>query len=127
MLRGQARIDRLLDEAESLRQAMDIRAYVDAVKNIVASETTSISAYAIERWSKWALAEAHRIDPMRSARFLGTFDAKETWGEMWGAQDSIKILLLIQYLTDVIGGRGVLSTCLILLAKRAAPFQKPRF
>jgi hypothetical protein len=51
----QARIDRLLDEAQSLRGAMDIRAYVDAVKATVASETISISSKAIERWSKWAL------------------------------------------------------------------------
>jgi hypothetical protein len=49
---------------------MDIRAYVDAVKTTVASETISISSDAIERWSKWALAEADRIDPVRSARFL---------------------------------------------------------
>jgi len=72
----QARIDRLLDEAQSLQRAMDIRAYVDAVKNILASETTSISSEEMVRWSKWALAEADRIDPVRSARFIDTFDEK---------------------------------------------------
>jgi hypothetical protein len=56
---------------------IDIRDYVDAVKKIAASETTPISADTIERWSKWALAEADRIDPVRSARFLNTFDAKD--------------------------------------------------
>jgi hypothetical protein len=44
-----AKIDRWLDEAASLRQATDIRAYVDAVKSITAS-TTAISLDAIERW-----------------------------------------------------------------------------
>jgi predicted RNase H-like nuclease (RuvC/YqgF family) len=66
----QARIDRLLNEAASLRQAMDIRAYVDAVKSIVMRDTTSISAEETE----WALEQADRIDPVRSARFLDTFD-----------------------------------------------------
>ncbi len=70
----QARIDRLLDEAASLRQAMDIRAYVDAVKGMVANETTSISAEKLERWSKWALAAAGRIDPVRNAHFIRTFE-----------------------------------------------------
>jgi hypothetical protein len=65
----QGKIDRLLDEAASLRRAMDIRAYVAAV---IASQATSISMSSdvIERWSKWALAEADRIDAVKSARFL---------------------------------------------------------
>lgn len=73
----QARIDRLLDEAASLRRAMDIRACVDAVKTVVANETASISSEAMERWLKWALAEADRIDPVRSARFLGEIEAND--------------------------------------------------
>jgi hypothetical protein len=40
----QARIDRLLDEAASLRRAADIRAYVDVVTTPVARETASISS-----------------------------------------------------------------------------------
>jgi hypothetical protein len=40
----QARVERLLDEAASLRQATDIRAYVDAVRVAVANENSSISA-----------------------------------------------------------------------------------
>jgi hypothetical protein len=70
----QARIDRLLDEALSLRQAMDIRAYVEAVRTAVANETTSISAEELLQWSKWALAAADRIDPVRSARFIRAFE-----------------------------------------------------
>jgi hypothetical protein len=70
----QSRVDRLLNEAASLRQAIDIRAYVDAVKSIVARDTTLISAEETERWAKWALEQADRIDPVRSARFLDTFE-----------------------------------------------------
>jgi hypothetical protein len=58
----QSRVDRLLDEAASLRRAVDIRAYVEAVKTTVANNATSISLDAVERWSKWALAQADRID-----------------------------------------------------------------
>lgn len=71
----QARIDRLLDEAASLRRAADIRAYVDVVTTPVARETASISSEAIGRWAKWALAEADRIDPVKSARFLEVIEA----------------------------------------------------
>jgi hypothetical protein len=56
---------------------MDIRAYVDAVKAVVANETASISSEAMERWSKWALAQADRIDPVRSARFLREIEAND--------------------------------------------------
>jgi hypothetical protein len=70
----QARVERLLDEAASLRQAMDIRAYVDAVRAVAANENSSISAEELLHWSKWALAEADRIDPVRSARFIRAFE-----------------------------------------------------
>jgi hypothetical protein len=73
----QARIDRLLDEAASLRRAADIRAYVDAVRTAVLSENPSVSPDAIERWSKWALKEADRIDPIKSARFLEGIEVED--------------------------------------------------
>ncbi len=73
----QARVDRLLDEAASLRRATDIRTYVAAVKAVVANETSSISAEEMQRWSKWALTEADRIDPVVSARFLDAFEEKD--------------------------------------------------
>jgi hypothetical protein len=110
----QARIDRLLDGAESLRQATNIRAYVAAVQAIDANETASISAEKMAGWSEWALAQANRIDPVRSARFIDTFDEKDdanlTWGKVWGVRDAIQISLYYQYITSIIGGRGVLST-----------------
>ena len=46
------------------------RFYVDAVNAAVRSDTTAIGSDVIERWSKWARAEADRIDPVKTARFL---------------------------------------------------------
>jgi hypothetical protein len=73
-----------------------IRAYVEAVRAVVANETTSISAEKLLRWSKWALAAADRIDPLRSARFIRAFeidgDANQMWVEMWGSNNVIIIM-----------------------------------
>jgi hypothetical protein len=71
---AQARVERLLDDAASLRHAMDIRAYVDAVRAVAANENSSISAEELLQWSKRALAEADRIDPVRSAHFIKAFE-----------------------------------------------------
>jgi hypothetical protein len=60
-----------------LRRAIDIRAYVAAAQAIVANETAPISAEKMQFWSKWALAQADRIDPVRSARFIDTFDERD--------------------------------------------------
>jgi hypothetical protein len=73
----QARVDQLLDEAAALRRATDIRAYVEAVKTSVASEATAISPDAIRRWSRWALSEADRIDPVKTTRFREGFEAED--------------------------------------------------
>jgi hypothetical protein len=48
-----------------------------AVRAIVANETASISVEEMQRWSKWALAQADRVDPVRSARFIDSFDEKD--------------------------------------------------
>ena len=66
----QARIDRLLHEAAALRRASDIRAYVHAVRQAAAGEGMNTPAEEIERWAHWALAEADRIDPVKTGRFL---------------------------------------------------------
>ncbi len=73
----QSRIDRLLDEAASLRRATDIRAYVEAVKTTVANDAVLTSLDSVERWSKWTLAEADRIDPVKTARFLDEVEAQD--------------------------------------------------
>lgn len=69
---AQARVDRLLAHASALRQASDIRAYVDAVQ---AGAGTRVDPAALGRWCAWARAEADRIDPVRSGAFLADFSA----------------------------------------------------
>ena len=44
---------------------------------IVANETASISVEKMAAWSELALAQADCIDPVRSARFIDTFDEKD--------------------------------------------------
>ncbi|XIA64306.1 hypothetical protein ACFIOY_36375 [Bradyrhizobium sp. TZ2] len=54
------------------------------------SDTTAIASDAIERWSKWARAEADRIDPVKTARFLDGMQAMTTQnkrGAKCGASD----------------------------------------
>ncbi|MCK1485080.1 hypothetical protein IVB25_20905 [Bradyrhizobium sp. 193] len=70
----QARIDRLLDEAATLRRATEIRAYVHAVKQATTGGEICATTEEVERWAQWALAEADRIDPVRNGRFLETPD-----------------------------------------------------
>ena len=66
---AQARIDRLLRDAAAFQQAGEIRKYVEAVRSGEA-RNRSLSMDQIERWTKWALAQADRIDPTISGRFL---------------------------------------------------------
>lgn len=64
------RVHRLLTQAASLRQANDIRAYVEAALAAVVGRGAPVDAEALDRWSAWALAEADRIDPVISRAFL---------------------------------------------------------
>lgn len=64
------RIERLLNEASALRQAIDIRAYVEAVRATNALVDNPQPRENVEEWTTWALAEADLIDPIRSGRFL---------------------------------------------------------
>ncbi len=59
-----ARVERLLDEARSLQNAQTIREYVAAVRDRVADPSDTA------RWCEWALAQADRIDPISSGRYL---------------------------------------------------------
>ncbi len=65
----QARIDRLLDEAGSLRRAADIRAYVVAVRQALEVDGTLAATHAVARGG-WTLAQADRIDPVKNGKFL---------------------------------------------------------
>lgn len=59
--------------AGAWRDAANIRAYVDAARQ---------SAYGnmavFDDWAQWALAEADRIDPMVSGRFMAGYEHRES-------------------------------------------------
>lgn len=65
----QARIDRLLNDATAFQQAAAIRKYVKAIQLAQGCSSVSV-ADDLERWSKWALAQADRIDPAIGGSFL---------------------------------------------------------
>ena len=67
ILMEKARTDRLLQDAASLRQAEDIRSYVETVRRI---SPVSVTTSALEQWCSWALAQADKIDPVKSGHFL---------------------------------------------------------
>lgn len=65
-----ARVDRLLGEAASLHQAEQIRAYVRAVEMRLKELPGDGEPESFARWKAWALAQADRIDPVKSGLFL---------------------------------------------------------
>jgi len=67
--RQQARIDHLLGQAEALRQAEQIRAYVAAVRALNPNASDPLTPGALDEWSGWALAQADRIDPVLSGTY----------------------------------------------------------
>jgi hypothetical protein len=72
----QARIDRLLRDAEMFQQANEIRNYVEAIRLAHLSNGAS-TVEELEKWSKWALAQADRIDPAIRERFLAAMQDKD--------------------------------------------------
>lgn len=73
-----ARVDRLLDEAQALQRARDIRLYVDEVKALNLSLSSPVPDEALAQWAQWALAQADRIDPVQSRRFLNNDELKSS-------------------------------------------------
>lgn len=59
----QARIDKLLADAENFRKARDIRRYVSEVLKEVKSNE-------VDDWAKWAEEQANSIDPVRMKTYL---------------------------------------------------------
>src|ERR1700730_16111073 len=56
---------------EHHKGAERLRSVAHAVENVLAdAEVLRQDVDTIERWLKWALAEADRIDPVKTARFL---------------------------------------------------------
>lgn len=64
------RLQHLHTSGELLRQAQDIRALVERVRYAIVDGSTDIDASVLESWERWALAEADKIDPVRSGQFL---------------------------------------------------------
>lgn len=64
------RINRLLGEAAALRQARDIRTYVEEVRALSAGSGAEVAPAELDAWSAWALAQAARIDPVQSGAYL---------------------------------------------------------
>lgn len=65
-----ARIEKLLHEAMSLRLADDIRRYVAAVNARNAESPAPLPEAQMADWSRWALEQAERIDPVETLAFL---------------------------------------------------------
>jgi hypothetical protein len=63
------RVDHLLAQAELMRQAAQIRLYVAAIQNADKTAPEPMSADELESWSRWALAQADRIDPIISGSY----------------------------------------------------------
>jgi hypothetical protein len=63
------RVDRLLGEADALRQAEAIRRYVAEARVANERSPNPMSVAELERWTAWALEQADRIDPVSSGAF----------------------------------------------------------
>jgi hypothetical protein len=57
-------------DAAALRRAQDIRAYVREVKELCSGNANRPNTKQVRDWEEWALAQADRIDPVISGRYL---------------------------------------------------------
>ncbi len=71
------RVERLLSEADALRKAEEIRRYVARAREANAALADPMSPDELETWSAWALAQADRIDPVRSGAFRRPLDEED--------------------------------------------------
>lgn len=67
----QDRIDSLLADATALQQAHTIRRYVKEVEKRADGDADVSSQAPIKQWAAWARAQADRIDPVISDKYLG--------------------------------------------------------
>ena len=63
------RVEDLLADAVSFRQARDIKAYVEEARAANAEALNPVPAEDMDLWAKWAIAQADRIDPVRTGAF----------------------------------------------------------
>ena len=64
------RLQNLKMSGELLRQAQDIRALVEQVRQAIDAGAVDVEVPTLEAWQRWALAEADRIDPVRSGQIM---------------------------------------------------------
>ena len=65
----QKRIEDLLGDAAAFRRARDFRAYVEKARAANADAPEPVTAEDMDSWARWALAQADRIDPVRTSAF----------------------------------------------------------
>lgn len=65
----QACIDQLLGQANSFRQANEIRSYIEVARKANSTSGNPWPEQEFESWAEWALEQADRIDPVKSGQF----------------------------------------------------------
>lgn len=66
-----ARIDRLRGEANSFREANEIRGFVEAVVSACVRQNLGFGER-LESWAKWAREQADKLDPIANGSFLNS-------------------------------------------------------
>lgn len=67
------RVEDALDDAVAFRRALDIRTYVDEARAANAGVRDALPPEDFETWASWAVAQADRIDPVRTEAFRRGF------------------------------------------------------
>ncbi len=65
-----ARLEKLRADARDLREAENIRRFVAEVLALGGKSEIPVRAENLESWRMWALAQADKVDPIRSGRFI---------------------------------------------------------
>lgn len=68
--RNRQRLEDLRRSGELLRQAEEIRALVTRIREATSNGSTDVAPEILEAWESWALAEADRLDPVRSGQIF---------------------------------------------------------
>lgn len=79
---AKAKVDSLLQEAQSWRQALGLRDYVQAVRAAAGDRAATPE---LEDWSRWALAEADKLDPISSGHTFAALASETARGTDNGA------------------------------------------
>ncbi|PYE98887.1 hypothetical protein C8J35_103488 [Rhizobium sp. PP-F2F-G38] len=71
------RIDNLKTSGELLRQAREIRALVESVRQAILEGADGIDLAGLSAWEEWALEQANNLDPILSGQYLSHFHEPE--------------------------------------------------